>query len=78
MARKVYYLPADVANSLLGRKDPLVPPRGLANVGGGDFREISATGTSGISWSLAGSSPTTTYSMWDAGSGGWPFLSLAT
>ncbi len=40
MARKVFYLPADAANSLLGRRGPLVPPRGLANVGGGDFREI--------------------------------------
>lgn len=39
-ARKVYYLPADALDSLLGRRDPLVPPRGIANVGGGDFREI--------------------------------------
>lgn len=40
MARKVFYLPADAFDSLLGRRGPLVPPKGLANVGGGDFKEI--------------------------------------
>lgn len=38
--RRVYYLPADVLDYFQGRRDPLVPPRGLAHVGGGDFREI--------------------------------------
>ncbi len=38
--RRVYYFPADVLDYFRGRRDPLVPPRGIAHVGGGDFRKI--------------------------------------
>lgn len=40
LARRAYYLPSDALDSLLGRRHPLTPPRGLANVGGGDFSKI--------------------------------------
>lgn len=38
-ARKAYFFPVDTLNHLRGRRSPLVPPRGIANVGGGDFEE---------------------------------------
>ncbi|RMF32433.1 MAG: class I SAM-dependent methyltransferase [Bacteroidetes bacterium] len=38
-ARRLYYLPADLLDRLLHRRDPLVPPRGLIYTGGGDFRQ---------------------------------------
>jgi len=38
-ARKVYYAPADIWNSLFGDRDSLVPPKGEIYVGAGDFKE---------------------------------------
>jgi SAM-dependent methyltransferase len=37
--RRAVYLPLDVFDYLLGRRDPLVPPRGLWFVGGGGFHD---------------------------------------
>ena len=37
--RRLYYFPVDAANYLLGKRDPLTPPRGMMFVGRGDFRE---------------------------------------
>ena len=37
--RRIYYFPQDVLDTLLGRRDPLTPPRGLMFVGDGDFRK---------------------------------------
>ncbi len=39
-ARRVYHLPADVLDSLLGRRKPLTPPKGKVFFGGGDFDKI--------------------------------------
>ena len=33
-------MPVDVLDYFMGRRDPLVPPKGIAHVGGGDFRKI--------------------------------------
>jgi SAM-dependent methyltransferase len=37
--RRAVFLPLDLFDALAGRRDPLVPPRGLWFVGGGHFRE---------------------------------------
>jgi SAM-dependent methyltransferase len=37
--RRAVYFPLDVLDLLVGRRDPLVPPRGLWFVGGGHFRD---------------------------------------
>ena len=37
--RRAVYFPLDVFDLLVGRRDPLVPPRGLWFVGGGHFRD---------------------------------------
>lgn len=37
-ARRLMYLPADLLDTVLGRRDELVPPRGLLGVGAGDYR----------------------------------------
>ena len=39
-ARRLFYLPADVLNKLLGNQEPLVPPKGLIYTGSGNFKEI--------------------------------------
>jgi SAM-dependent methyltransferase len=39
-ARRIYHLPADVLDSVLGRRNPLTPPKGLIFFGGGDFNKI--------------------------------------
>ena len=39
-ARRIFHLPADVLNSLLGRRDPLTPPKGKVFFGGGDFNRV--------------------------------------
>ncbi len=36
-ARRFVYLPVDLWEAALGRRDPLLPPRGLRGVGAGDF-----------------------------------------
>jgi len=40
MLKRLYYLPQDTLNTLLGKRDPLIPPRGIIFTGSGDFREI--------------------------------------
>jgi SAM-dependent methyltransferase len=37
--RRAAYFPLDVVDYLAGRRDPLIPPRGLWFVGGGGFRD---------------------------------------
>jgi ubiquinone/menaquinone biosynthesis C-methylase UbiE len=37
--RRAVYFPIDILDVLIGKHDPLVPPRGLWFVGGGHFRE---------------------------------------
>lgn len=39
-ARRIYHLPADILNSLLGRRNPLTPPKGRVFFGSGDFDKI--------------------------------------
>ena len=39
-ARRIYHLPADVLDSVLGRRKPLTPPKGRIFFGGGDFDKI--------------------------------------
>jgi ubiquinone/menaquinone biosynthesis C-methylase UbiE len=39
-ARRIYHLPEDVLNFVLGRRDPLTPPKGKVFFGGGPFEEI--------------------------------------
>lgn len=39
-ARRIFHLPADVLNSLLGRRNPLTPPKGKVFFGGGDFDRV--------------------------------------
>jgi len=36
---KTYWFPEDFVNSLLGRKDELIPPKGLVFIGCGDFKK---------------------------------------
>lgn len=38
-ARRLWYAPVDICESLSGRRDPLTPPRGMIFTGGGDFRK---------------------------------------
>lgn len=38
LARRLYYLPADLYEGLSGQRDPMTPPRGLIYTGSGDFR----------------------------------------
>lgn len=38
LARRLYYLPADLYEGLSGRRDALTPPMGLVYTGSGDFR----------------------------------------
>lgn len=38
-ARRVVYWPLDVLDGLLGKRDPLVPPRGMIFTGSGDFKK---------------------------------------
>jgi SAM-dependent methyltransferase len=37
MARRFWYLPADTLDALLGRRGPMIPPRGRIFIGSGDF-----------------------------------------
>ncbi len=39
-ARRIYHLPTDVLDSVLGRRDPMTPPKGRIFFGGGDFNKI--------------------------------------
>ena len=39
-ARRLFYLPSDVLDSLLGKRDSLTPPKGLIYTGSGDFKKI--------------------------------------
>ncbi|MCB9047991.1 MAG: class I SAM-dependent methyltransferase [Lewinellaceae bacterium] len=38
LARRLYYLPADLYEGLSGKRDAMTPPRGLIYTGSGDFR----------------------------------------
>jgi SAM-dependent methyltransferase len=38
--RTLYYLPVDLADTVLGRRDPLTPPRSKIFVGGSKFRRV--------------------------------------
>jgi len=39
-ARRIYHLPTDVLDAVLGRRDPMTPPKGRIFFGGGDFNKI--------------------------------------
>ena len=39
-ARRIYHLPADILNSLLGQRKDLTPPKGKVFFGGGDFNRV--------------------------------------
>lgn len=38
--QRLYYLPSDAIDSLLGRRDKLIPPKGIVFVGSGDYRKV--------------------------------------
>jgi len=38
--RRVYFLPIDLWNSIIGKRDKMIPPQGLIFVGSGDFKKI--------------------------------------
>jgi SAM-dependent methyltransferase len=40
VARRLYYLPIDFAESISGKRDPMVPPRGKIFIGPGDFEKL--------------------------------------
>ncbi|MGH9365919.1 MAG: class I SAM-dependent methyltransferase [Thermoanaerobaculia bacterium] len=40
LVRRLLYMPSDALDRLLGRRPPLVPPRGLSDVGAGDFVKV--------------------------------------
>lgn len=42
-ARRVIFLPADIADAVFRRTDPLLPPRGMRAVGRGEFRDVGRT-----------------------------------
>ena len=37
-ARRLWYLPADTLDVIMGRRDPMIPPRGRIFIGSGDFK----------------------------------------
>jgi len=37
LLRRIYYLPADLLDSIYGKRDALTPPKGLIFIGSGDF-----------------------------------------
>lgn len=37
--RRLYYLPVDCYERVFGKKDPLIPPKGMIFIGSGDFRQ---------------------------------------
>ena len=39
-ASRIYHLPADILDYMLGRRKPLTPPKGRIFFGGGDFDKI--------------------------------------
>lgn len=39
LARRVYYLPVDLYDTLLHKKNPMIPPRGMVFIGSGDFEK---------------------------------------
>ena len=38
--RRAYFLPIDLWNSIIGKRDKMIPPQGLIFVGSGDFKKI--------------------------------------
>lgn len=39
VARRLYYMPVDVLESLSGQRDEMTPPKGMIYTGGGNFKE---------------------------------------
>lgn len=39
LARRVYYLPVDLYDTLLHKRNPMIPPRGMVFIGSGDFEK---------------------------------------
>lgn len=39
VARRLYYMPVDMLDSLSGKRDELTPPKGMIYTGGGDFKK---------------------------------------
>lgn len=39
LARRVYYFPVDIYEQMSGKKDPLIPPKGMIFTGSGDFKQ---------------------------------------
>lgn len=40
IARRIYYFPTDLADSLKGSRNPMIPPRGRIFIGSGDFLQV--------------------------------------
>jgi len=66
LARRLTYAPLDLLDALLGRRDPLTPPRGFIYTGPGDFRK-EALRYVGLFRSLGGLQPH--HRVLDVGSG---------
>lgn len=41
LVRRLYYLPVDIMDSLSGKRNKYIPPRGLIFTGGGDYLELA-------------------------------------
>ena len=41
--RRIWYLPVDAVETITGKRDPMIPPRGMIFIGSGDFREMGNT-----------------------------------
>jgi hypothetical protein len=68
--RRLLFFPADLLDKVLGRRDPLIPPRWMVFVGSCNFadEELLRYFTE-----LGGLKPMTGSSMSAAGSAVWPF-----
>ncbi|HER07435.1 MAG TPA: class I SAM-dependent methyltransferase [Bacteroides sp.] len=40
LMRRIWYFPLDLYETLAGKRDPMIPPRGMIFIGSGDFRKM--------------------------------------
>ena len=72
VSRRVWYLPLDLMESVSGRRDPMVPPRGRIFIGSGDFVKAGESIKDQlVNW--VDCILTTGFWMWDVVLAGWPF-----
>ena len=39
LARRIWFMPGDLADRITGKRDPMIPPRGRIFIGSGDFQK---------------------------------------